>query len=131
MHNGGKPSLSVYSMSAPNSRRALTSTWMGRCFIRSVPVMMRLPGVTERYAVRNRMAVPAAMMSMVSPALACKARIMTCVSSQSDKFSGWSSPFPKALMMSARLLMLFEAGNWMVARMLSGGVILIFIFFFL
>ena len=46
MRSGGKPSLEVYSMSAPNSRRALTSTWIGRCCIRWVPVMIRFPGVT-------------------------------------------------------------------------------------
>ena len=48
MRNGGKPSLATYSISAPNSRKALTSTCIGRCCIRSVPVMIRAPGVTDK-----------------------------------------------------------------------------------
>ena len=40
-----------------------------------------------------------------------------------------SKDFAKAFMMSTRLLMLLEEGNWIVACMLSGAVILIFIFF--
>lgn len=48
IRSGGKPSSSVYSICAPSLRRASTSTRMGRCFMRSVPVMTCSPGVTLR-----------------------------------------------------------------------------------
>lgn len=37
-----------YSICAPSSRKASTRIRMGRCCIRSVPVMMRVPGATLR-----------------------------------------------------------------------------------
>lgn len=74
------------------------------------------------------MAVPAAMMSMTSPGAAFSAFIITCVSSHSERFRGVCVPLPKALIINALLLMLFDAGNTMVALIRSGGVILIFIF---
>ena len=46
MRRGGYPSLRVYSISAPNSRSALTNICIGRCCIRAVPVIVRSPGVT-------------------------------------------------------------------------------------
>ena len=48
IRKGGKPSFPAYSICAPNSRKASTRIRMGRCCIRSVPVMMRVPGVTLR-----------------------------------------------------------------------------------
>ena len=60
---GGKPSSPAYSISAPRLRKAFTSTSIGRCFIRSVPVMTcSSPSVTESRAVVKRIAVPAALM---------------------------------------------------------------------
>ena len=51
-------------MLAPRYLRASTSTLIGLCFMRSVPVSICSPGVTDRYAVINRIAVPAALMSI-------------------------------------------------------------------
>ena len=48
MRSGGYPSSPRYVMSAPNCRKAFTSTPMGRCFILSVPVRVCSPGVTDR-----------------------------------------------------------------------------------
>ena len=62
MSSGGYPWALPYSTSAPSLRSESTSTPMGRCCIRSVPVMTCSPGVTLRKAVMNRMAVPAALM---------------------------------------------------------------------
>ena len=87
IRSGGKPSLPVYSTSAPKVRRAFTRMLMGRCCMRWVPVRMCVPSLTARKAVRKRMAVPAAMMSMMGGSC-CKACTMTRVSSQSDRFPG-------------------------------------------
>ena len=46
IHKGGYPSWWTYSISAPNSRSALTNICIGRCCIRAVPVIVRSPGVT-------------------------------------------------------------------------------------
>ena len=48
MRSGGKPSSPTYSTSAPSERKASTRIPMGRCFMRSVPVMTCVPGVTQR-----------------------------------------------------------------------------------
>jgi len=66
IRNGGYPSSPSYSISAPKYLRASTSMPIGRCLIRSVPVITCSPSVTERYAVMKRIAVPAAFMSIVS-----------------------------------------------------------------
>ena len=69
----------------------------------------------------KRMAVPAAFMSMVS-GMSRSASNITSVSSQSDRLSG-IMPFPaSAFIMSARLLMLFEAGRSIVALIVSGAL---------
>ena len=65
------------------------------------------------------MAVPAAMISMVS-LFPSNALIMTSVSSQSDRLHGGVVPWASALRISARLLMLLEAGNCMVAFTAEG-----------
>ena len=69
----------------------------------------------------KRMAVPAALMS-ISAGMSCKARIITSVSSQSERFRGSMPPPESAWMIRARLLILLEAGSWMLARRLLGGV---------
>ena len=123
MWSGGKPSLPAYLMSAPSCRSASTRILMGRCFMRSVPVSRWLPlSVAARKAVMNRMAVPAAWMSMVS-GMSFSALTMTSVSSQSLRLSGSSVPPDNAQMMSARFDILFEAGSATVARSLSGLLI--------
>lgn len=111
-------------MRAPNARRASTRIRIGRCFMRSVPVMTCVPCVTDRNAVRNRMAVPAAMIS-ITGVISCKARIMTRVSSQSERFSGWNPLPASAFIMSARLQILLEEGSWMRVCISAGGVIFI------
>ena len=68
------------------------------------------------------MAVPAAPMSITS-GMSCSAATITRVSSQSDRFSGWNSLRLRALMMSARLLMLLLAGRSMRACKAWGAVI--------
>ena len=72
-----------------------------------------MPCTVLRYAVRKRIAVPAAMMSMVS-LFSASALIITNVSSQSDRLHGGVVPRASALMMSARLLILLEAGSCIV-----------------
>ena len=108
-------------MSAPSFLSASTSTVIGRCFIRSVPVMVCCPSVVLSRAVRKRMAVPAAPMSITSGILLRAARI-TSVSSQCDRFSGVVAPPERAWIIKARLLMLFEAGRLMSASTLFGAV---------
>ena len=93
---------------------------MGLWSIRSVPVMVCTPGVTARKAVMNLIAVPAAFMSITS-GMSFSAFTMTSVSSQSDRFSGIGPPPASACMMSALLLMLFDAGSVIVALSFSGG----------
>ena len=68
---------------------------MGRCFILSVPVMVCVPGVTARKAVMKRIAVPPALMSIVS-GMFHRAFTITSVSSQSDRCSGSISPPERA-----------------------------------
>lgn len=66
------------------------------------------------------MAVPAAKISITSlPSV--RAFIITCVSSQSDKFESTSSPFDRAWMIRARLLILLDAGSWIVAFICEGA----------
>lgn len=129
MRSGGKPSSAAYSTAAPSRHRASTRMPMGRWRIRSVPVMVCVPGVMLRYAVRNRIAVPAAMMSITS-GIVLNARSMTCVSSQSERFltSGTCLAQFRAAsvwMTSARLLILLLAGSCACTRSLSGGYIMI------
>ena len=95
MRSGGNPSFSAYSMSAPSLLSASTRIWMGRFFILSVPVMTCVPGVTARKAVMNRIAVPAAFMSIVS-GMYLRASMITSVSSQSERLSGRISPPDRA-----------------------------------
>ena len=71
------------------------------------------PGVAAKYAVRKRIAVPAAFISTVCGRL-FRALSITSVSSQSEMLSGRMSPPAKACIIRARLLMLFEAGSAMV-----------------
>ena len=78
------------------------------------------------------MAVPAAMMSMVW-GIRLRARVITCVSSQSERFftSGCSSAAflpANACMMSARLLILLLAGICASVLSFSGGYSLMRIF---
>ena len=123
-------------MSAPNCRKAFTRMPMGRCFMRSVPVRIvahgssfLLRGVTARKAVIKRMAVPAAPISITS-GISRRARIITSVSSQSERFCGSCAEASadndgviplSAWMISARFDMLFEAGSCTSARMVSGA----------
>ena len=74
------------------------------------------------------MAVPAAFMSMVC-GMSRSAFTITSVSSQSERLRGMMLPWERACMMSARLLMLFEAGNFMVALNVDGAVMEYCIFF--
>ena len=69
------------------------------------------------------MAVPAAFMS-ISSGLSFSAFIITSVSSQSERFSGMVFPPASALMMRARLLMLFEAGSFTVQFSAAGAVMI-------
>ena len=39
-----------------------------------------------------------------------------------DRFSGTYVPLPNALMINARLLILLEAGNWIAAVTVEGGM---------
>ncbi len=71
----------------------------------------------------KRMAVPAAMMSITSGVFS-KAAITTEVSSQSERLPGRMLPPERAWMTSARLLMLFDAGRFIVARNDFGAMIL-------
>ena len=75
----------------------------------------------------NLMAVPAALMS-ITGGMVFSALMMTFVSSQSDRLSGTTLPLPRAWRMSARLLMLFDAGRFIVVSMWLGAVILYLIF---
>lgn len=77
----------------------------------------------------NLMAVPAALMSMTG-GMVFSALMMTFVSSQSDKLSGTTLPLPRAWRMSARLLMLFDAGRFIVVSMWLGAVILYLMSFY-
>ena len=53
----------------------------------------------------------------------CIASIITSVSSHTERFCGSMSPHDSAWMISARLLMLFEAGSAIVALIVWGAVI--------
>ena len=110
MRKGGKPSFSTYEICAPSCRKASTKTPMGRFFIRSLPVMTCVPSLTANNAVEKRIAVPAAPISMVSGRFFSHACI-TRVSSQSLTFSTVPSQPASALMVNARLLILFEEGS--------------------
>ena len=68
----------------------------------------------------KRMAVPAALMSMVSGMLV-RASTMTDVSSQSLRLSGSSLLPASAQMMSALFDMLFDGGKVMLACSSAGG----------
>ena len=111
MRSGGNPRFSTYSMSAPSRVRASTSTPMGRWRMRSVPVMTCSPSVEARKAVVKRIAVPAALI-FISYGMSRRAATMTSVSSHLLRFSGRCALSASALMASARLLMLFEAGRF-------------------
>ena len=115
MRKGGKPSSPTYSISAPNCRRASTSTPMGRCSIRSDPVSTRSPGRVAKRAVRKRMAVPAPWMSMVERKPMSPRRI-TMVSSASLRLCKLTGCGKHALIVSRRLERLFEAGSTTVPR---------------
>lgn len=100
--------------------------------MRSVPVITCSPGCVARNAVRNRIAVPAPLMS-ISYGRRCIASIITSVSSQTERFCGSMSPHDSACMISARLLMLFDAGRAIVALIVWGAVIvycMMLLFFF-
>ena len=67
------------------------------------------------------MAVPAAFMSITS-GMSRKAFSITSVSSQSDMLPGTSLLPDNALIINALLLILFDAGRFIVAFILSGAV---------
>ena len=100
--------------------------------MRSVPVSTWLcPGRMLRYAVMNLMAVPAALM-FISSGISLRAETITSVSSQLERFSGKRIAFPDisaamALITSALLLMLFDAGRVISVFMLFGALTIYFI----
>ena len=132
IRRGGYPSSPTYSISAPRCRSASTSVFIGLCFMRSVPVSTWLcPGRMLRYAVMNLMAVPAALM-FISSGISLRAETITSVSSQLERFSGKRIAFPDisaamALITSALLLMLFDAGRVISVFMLFGALTIYFI----
>ena len=107
---GGYPSLSRYSIVAPIERRASTKIPMGLSFIRDVPVSVLCCFVMEKYAVRNRMVVPASSTSSVDSSLSMSFFISTG-SFASDKFSSVELSPASAWMINARLLILLDAGR--------------------
>ena len=76
------------------------------------------------------MAVPAALMLMTS-GISLRAAIITSVSSQSLRLSGWMLLPAIALMTSALLLILLDAGKLMLALSWLGALIVYFIFYIL
>ena len=76
------------------------------------------------------MAVPAAIIS-ISYGLLASARVITRVSSQSERFCGSWLPPANALITKALLLILFDAGNTMSASICCGAVIMYFIIYFI
>lgn len=75
----------MYSIRAPNERRASTNSPMGLCLIRSDPVITHSPMILDKNAVMNLIAVPAAWISKWL-SFDSNAFTITRVSSQSDKF---------------------------------------------
>ena len=94
--NGGYPSSLTYSIFAPNFRRPSTRILIGLCCMRSVPVSVCVsPAFSDKYAVMNRMAVPAALISIIS-GISFKAFTITSVSSQLERLLGSIKVSPEA-----------------------------------
>ena len=110
--NGGKPSFAVYSISAPIVRSAVTRGLIGRCLILSLPSRITVrPSRVAKYAVRKRIAVPAAPMLILSLLLFSAAAI-ALVSSHSA-YVGSIAPSVRAFISISLLLMLLESGSVM------------------
>ena len=90
--------------------------------MRCVPVRVCSPFWQLRKAAINRMAVPAARTSMFF-GMSESARTITRVSSQFDRFCGSIELPDRACIMSALLLMLFEAGSVTTTLSFSGATI--------
>ena len=102
-------------------RNASTSGAIGRRRIRSEPSSVTIrPGVAAKYAVRKRMAVPAAPIDTVSSDEP-RAASMTSVSSHLATLVTTPSPPARALIINTRLLMLFDKGKSIIASGNSSG----------
>ena len=121
--SGGYPIFAIYEIRAPNEVRASTRILIGRSCMRSVPVIIHSPGVIANNAVRKRIDVPAAFTSIrLLPER--KASIITCVSSQSERFSRVEAFKLRPFRIRALLLILLDAGSAIVEFMAFGATIL-------
>lgn len=97
---------------------------MGRCCMRCVPVIVWGMFCAAKYAVRNRMAVPAAIMS-TRLFFVWSAWSMTWVSSQSDRLFGLFFPPASALIMRTLADMLLLAGSCGAAFSRCGAIMVV------
>src|SRR5687768_7565362 len=112
-------------MSAPNSRRHVTSGPTGLSFMRSLPVSVQLPARAASNAVRKRISVPACPMSSATGPLLgwlcliiSSERASTVVSSELERFWIWVSALRTSFNSNKRLLMDFDPGRVTDARIL-------------
>src|SRR6056297_2429473 len=114
MFKGGKSSFSRYSICAPKSLNIPTRIFIGRCFIRSLPVNILSPGVMDKKAVRKRMAVPAAPISINGWDKWLSAFIITLVSLLVERWCILKCSLQSALLINNLFEILFDAGKRIV-----------------